>query len=184
MTRPGDGFRGGLNIDQMGTSWIGCGSVFKGREALRRLKSRIYLLMLVIAYVAIGFAALRSSSLGLGRTLYALTVVLLAFGTLSAFCGNRPSRWSWTGFATFGWSYFVAFMINDSPNVDLFSHHFLWIIRNYVNPEASEVVGLDQTKYYNYISNGNCLLLFFSGIVGAVLGQLLGAHTSQDRTEA
>lgn len=60
----------------------------------------------VIVVVAVGFAALRSGSLGWYRTIYSLTILALAVAALAA----RYRGPFWRGFAVVGWGYFLLGM--------------------------------------------------------------------------
>ena len=72
-----------------------------------RYRFTLAALMGVVALVAVGVAALRSST-----ALWASLVILLALGaicgaTVGAILRRGPDQGAWLGFAVFGWAYFL-----------------------------------------------------------------------------
>ncbi len=71
--------------------------------------SGIAVLMTITLYAAIGFGALLNphDSVIWVSTIYTVTAFLLATSTLFAFTSRGPARLKWTGWAIFGWAYFL-----------------------------------------------------------------------------
>lgn len=72
-----------------------------------RYRLSLAALMGVVALIAVGVAALRSST-----AIWAALVILLALGTVcgatvGAVLRRGPDRGPWLGFAVFGWAYFL-----------------------------------------------------------------------------
>lgn len=84
---------------------------------MRSFRFTIGALMGLVALVAVGFAALRSSSPIWASAIFTATIFLLLAGVVGAFAHRGPSRPVWLGFATFGSAYLLgAFWLWPGPN--------------------------------------------------------------------
>ena len=74
-------------------------------------------LMAVVLFVAVGFAALRSTSALWASAVFTLTVALLSASILGAVARRGDARLPWHGFAVFGWAYLLTtFWLWPEPN--------------------------------------------------------------------
>ena len=71
---------------------------------MKRLRFSIGALMGLVLLVAVGFAALRSSTPIWASSIFTATFLCLTVGLLGAFA----RRGAWLGFAVFGWAYFLG----------------------------------------------------------------------------
>ncbi len=77
---------------------------------LRHVRLTVRMIMVIVIYLAIGFAALRSSSFLWLRTVNTLVVIALLAAVLAAKQSTGPTTAYWFGFAVVGWGYyFLAF---------------------------------------------------------------------------
>ena len=82
-------------------------------------------LMILIAYLAVGLAAICSDDKSWAANVIYLTVFVLSLATLLAIHG----RSAWAGFAIFGWAYFLLFNPNEP---DRWPSSFSMILAYYV----------------------------------------------------
>jgi hypothetical protein len=126
-------------------------------------------LMILIAYLAIGLAAIRSDdALWAGGVMY-LTAFILSFASLVAI----DRRGAWAGFAVFGWASFLIF----NPNAERGPSSLSMLV-------AAKLV-LSFTKgylpYYS-LSAGLSLSSVAIGLLGALLSRYIGPATISHRT--
>src|SRR4051794_30069555 len=77
---------------------------------MKRLRISIRALMVLVLFLAVGAAALRSASSVWASFLFTLTIGVLATAILGALFAGRPRRPFWAGVALFGWgSMILAF---------------------------------------------------------------------------
>ena len=72
---------------------------------MRRIRFNIASLLVVVLFVAVGFAALRESNEIWDSGLFTLTLVVLLISILLAVHRTEARRAFWLGFALFGWIY-------------------------------------------------------------------------------
>jgi len=73
-----------------------------------KLRFSILGLMALVLLVAVGFAALRSTSALWASAVFTMTVALLWAAILGAFAGRGRARLTWLGFVVFGWIYLLT----------------------------------------------------------------------------
>jgi CDP-diglyceride synthetase len=102
----------------------------------RRPKLTIAALMALVAFCAATFAALRASSPYLASAMVSVTVLVLLGSVVASLLGRHRAAWS--GFAIFGWGYFI--LTFTSPFRDVVRPHLFTsvaIVESYrhVHPE-------------------------------------------------
>ena len=76
--------------------------------------------MVVVALLAVLMAAVRGNSEHVAAALNAIAVASLAFATLGAIVRCEGQRARWVGYATFGWTYYLALFVRDQTYTKLF----------------------------------------------------------------
>ena len=80
-------------------------SISSGDRAMRCIRFNIASLLIVVLFVAVGFAALRESNDLWDSGLFTLTLTVLLVSMLLAIHRTEARRAFWIGFALFGWIY-------------------------------------------------------------------------------
>jgi hypothetical protein len=127
-------------------------------------------LMTVTLYLAMGLGALlnpRDSTIWVS-TIYSVTACLMATATLLAVAGPAPAKLAWTGFAIFGWAYFLLcfreLVFGTTPH----------LITTWVIGELNET-GVGYVKHFSnelsFVAIMHSVFTVLSGFVGSRLAR-------------
>ena len=78
---------------------------------MKRIRFNIASLLVVVLFVAVGFAGLREASEIWESGLFSLTLVVLLISILLAIHRTETRRAFWLGFAIFGWIYVALTLV-------------------------------------------------------------------------
>lgn len=129
-----------------------------------RIRSTILGLMGVIAFLAVGMAALRENSESLTCAVFALTFLILCTATLVAIDRRGP----WAGFVVFGWAQFWICQPHSAPVVGPTSLPMRIAYQLLASTDASRLVPLAAFRIPGYPAissdgDGEPMLIIVSG---------------------
>jgi hypothetical protein len=160
---------------------------------MRRIRFNIANLLVVVLFVAVGFAALRESSDLWDSGLFTLTLTVLLVSVLLAVHRSESRRAFWLGFALFGWGYLalsfvpsiesrlmtakaLAYLDSKIPGRFIAVSHIRFSLTGSASLNNSASLN-DEVRNLAFTEDGNVLATSRPGVVGlwdATTGKLLG----------
>jgi hypothetical protein len=131
-------------------------------------------IMIFIAYIAVGMAAIRSNDSIWALVVVYLTAFVLCFAALMAI----HRRGAWAGFAVFGWAYFLIFQPNSALSGP--ASLTLAVVTRLVIYFSN---GRGRLPYYS-LSSGLSLASVAVGFLGAFIGWLIERQNDANHREA
>jgi hypothetical protein len=154
---------------------------------MTRLRFSIAQMMASVLLAGFGFAALRNADAIWASASYTLAIVVIATALVGALVRKGPTRATWTGFAVFGWCYFLVVHLPDWGSGGfgfgpiykpvLLIESGITSLQPYIKPIPPGVSGGEAAgnflQPYEQVSFSLGILLF--GLVGAIIGHFLAA---------
>jgi hypothetical protein len=146
-------------------------------------------LMIGVLLVAVGFAALRSSTVLWSSLLFTFTIALLCFASVVALLRRGRAGGTMIGVVVFGWPYFICTALQllvyqpnrngPPPHLPMLHTLAFTYLRGYVNPSLSAakfnfgILLRPDLAYYDWISGllGTLTFAFIGGWVGRCLAK-------------
>jgi hypothetical protein len=154
---------------------------------MKRLRTSIFGMALVVALFAMAFAALRSASDLWFSAVYTFTVVLLLLTVIVARFRRGDEKAFWFGFAVFGWGFFLlgfGLWINPLANFEfeegepsrlnpnLLTSKAIFLLVTHLRKHADELEDIEKITW-NTIGIAHLLITMVLAICGGMIGALV-----------
>lgn len=154
----------------------------------------IFALLLLVAYVAIGAAALRTAELVWLQWLFTMNLLVIGIAAIAARLSSPRDAAFWIGLAVFDAIYVISAFVMFAPSYASSPQNLLLITTMwfrefalYFTPPPGAAVGIGPpTPYDDRVNAMHLLAAAFVGLLGGLLGRLiafavLGRETRTER---